>query len=162
MSALVETVQPREGRKSGPGYAQDYAAWIDHQLTLLRERRVDEIDYEHLIDEVGDLGSEIFDKYAGAIEIVLLHMLKWDNQPTRRSRGWVLSILEHRRRLETVLEKNPSFKARREEAVTQAYRYAQVRAARETDLPLKTFPDTCPYDWAAITTRAHPLPGDDA
>ncbi len=159
---MAETVHRLESRKSGPGYGDDYAAWIDHQLTLLRERRVDEIDYENLIDEVGDLGSEIFDKYASAIEVVLLHMLKWDHQSGQRTRSWVLSILEHRRRLETVLAKNPSFKSRRDEAISQAYRYAQVRAARETDLPLKTFPVTCPYDWTAITTREHPLPGDDA
>ena len=158
---MAETAQRLEARRAGPGYAEDYAAWIDHQLTLLRERRVDDIDYENLIDEVGDLGSEIFDKYASAIEIILLHMLKWDLQPDRRSRSWVLSIIEHRDRLTDVLKKNPSFKSRREEAVSQAFRYARVRAARETKLPLKAFPDTCPYDWAAITTREHPLPGGD-
>jgi len=151
-----------DARRQGVAYADDYAAWIEHQLVLLRERRVDEIDFENLIDEVGDLGSEIFDKYASAIEVVLLHMLKWDHQPTHRSRSWQLSIVEHRDRLIDVLRKNPSFKSRRGEAVSQAFRYGRVRAARETDLPLKHFPETCPYDWTAITTREHPLPGDDA
>lgn len=147
---------------TSPAYVDDYAAWLEHQRVLMREHRLEELDLENLIDEVGDLGSEVFDKYASAIEVVLLHMLKWDFQSERRTRGWVLSILEHRRRLETVLAKNPSFKSRRDEAIMQAYRYAQVRAARETDMRLDVFPETCPYDWTAITSREHSLPGDDA
>ncbi len=157
---MAETVQWLEARRSGPAYGEDYAAWLEHQLTLLRERRVDEIDYENLIDEVGDLGSNVWDKYVSAIELVLLHMLKWDHQPARRGRSWQQSIAVHRDRLLDVLAQNPSFKPRQDDAVARAYRYARSEASGKTDLPLKIFPETCPYDWAEITTREHPLPGD--
>jgi Domain of unknown function DUF29 len=150
------------GQPSGPRYREDYAAWIAHQLVLLHERRVGEIDYDNLIDEVGDLGSNVWDKYVSALEIVLLHMLNWDFQPQLRSRSWQGSILEHRDRAIDVLADNPSFKSRQADAVARAFRYARTRAVRETQLPLKTFPEICPYDWDAILTRSHPLPGDDA
>ena len=131
-------------------------------MTLLRERRADELDYDNLIDEMGDLGSNVFDAFVSAIEIVLLHMLKWDFQPGRRTRSWQGSILEHRERIRDRLLQNPSFQPKRDDAVARAYRYARTAAVKETELPLRTFPDTCPYDWTAITTREHPLPGDDA
>lgn len=148
--------------RSGPGYGEDYAAWIEHQRQLMREQRLEELDLENLIDEVGDLGSSIWDKYVSAIELVLLHMLKWDHQPSHRGRSWQQSIAVHRDRLIDVLSQNPSFKPRREDAVARAYRYARREASGETDLPPRAFPETCPYDWTAITTREHPLPGDDA
>lgn len=113
-------------------------------------------------DEAWRLGSNIFDKYASALTIVLLHMLKWDHQPLRRSRSWVRSIVIHRLRMTDALASSPSFKSRQVEAVLRAYRVARSEAAKETDLQLKTFPETCPYNWTAITTREHQLPGDDA
>ena len=151
-----------DARTAAPGYAEDYAAWIEHQRQLMREHRLSELDLENLIDEVGDLGSNIWDKYVSAIELVLLHMLKWDYQSTHRSRSWQQSIGVHRDRLIDVLAQNPSFTPRREDAVTRAYRYARREASGETNLPLKTFPENCLYDWTAITTREHVLPGDDA
>lgn len=158
---MAETAQRIETRRA-PAYGEDYAAWVEHQLVLLRARRVEELDYENLIDEVGDLGSNVYDKIVSAVEIVLLHMLKWDFQPGRRSRSWQGSILEHRRRIEREMRRNPSFHSRIEEAVGDAYPAAQAAAVKETELPLRTFPETCPYDWTAITSREHPLPGDDA
>jgi hypothetical protein len=58
-----------------------------------------------------------------------------------------------RDRIDQQLRKNPSLKARRVEAVTDAYRRARFRAYGETDLPLETFPETCPYDWDTILNR---------
>ncbi len=144
-------------RSAPVGYEQDYAAWLDRQIGLLRDRRFDELDLEHLMDEVGDLGLSAFKGFVSAIEIVLLHMLKWDHQPERRSRSWQNSIIEHRRRIARELLDSPSYAARVDDAVERAYDAAQPRAASQTDKPLATFPDTCPYDWHAITTREHPL-----
>ncbi len=88
--------------------------------------------------------------------------MKWDHQPDYRSRSWQGSITEHRVRIQQELEDSPSYRARTTEAIAKAYPLAAAAAVKQTRLPLKTFPAACPYDWAAITTRDHPLPGDDA
>ncbi|HZG09462.1 MAG TPA: DUF29 domain-containing protein [Allosphingosinicella sp.] len=144
-------------RGTGPGYEEDYAAWVDHQVGLIKAGRWNEIDRDNLIDEVESLGLSVFKGFVSAIEVVLLHMLKWDFQPERRSRSWIASVDEHRLRAEQELEDSPSYKARIEEAVKRAYRVARLRAAGETDLPIKTFPAECPYDWAQIMEREHAL-----
>jgi hypothetical protein len=144
-------------RSAEPGYEQDYAAWLDRQIGLLRDRRFDELDLPNLLDEVEGLSRSDFKSFVSAIEIVLLHMLKWDYQDLHRSRSWLLSIIEHRQRIADELADSPSYHVRVEDAVGRAYSTARAKAARETGLPLTTFPDACPYDWAAIITREHPL-----
>ena len=145
-----------------PAYADDWAAWVEAHVELLLQRRFDELDIEHLADEVGSLARSNFKAWVSAIRLVLLHMLKWDYQPDYRTRSWRSSIAVQRVRIALEIEDNPSYAGRIAEAVEKAYRQARVQACDETELYLKTFPETCPYDWVEITTREHPLPGDEA
>lgn len=154
---MAERKHITELRRAAPGYEADYAAWLDHQLGLLRSDRWSEVDKDNLIDEVEDLGRSAFKGFVSSIEIVIAHMLKWDFQPERRSRSWQGSIVEHRRRIEDELEDSPSYSARIEEAIARAYRTAAPLAVRETGLPLQTFPSTCPYSWDDLMNREHEL-----
>ena len=144
-------------RRSAPTYESDYAAWLDRQVTLLKADRWSEVDKENLIDEVESLGRSEFKSFVSSFEIVIAHMLKWDVQAERRSNSWIGSIAEHRTRIDHELIDSPSYKARIVEAIDRAYRPARARAARETDLPLKAFPEDCPYDWDTIAAREHVL-----
>lgn len=154
---MAERKHITELRRAPPGYEADYAAWLDHQIGLLKSDRWSEVDKDNLIDEVEDLARSAFRGFVSAIEIVIAHMLKWDAQPERRSRSWQASILEHRRRIEGELEDSPSYSARVEEAIARAYRTAVPRAMRETGLPLEAFPDTCPYSFDDVMNREHEL-----
>ena len=140
-----------------PAYDADYAAWLDAQIEALRDRRFDELDLEHLIDEVNDLGISSFNGFVSALRIVLLHMLKWDVQEDYRSRGWANSIKEHRECVEDVLEQSPSYRSRIDAALAKAYRQARVEAALETRLPLRSFPASNPFTFDQIMTREHHL-----
>lgn len=126
-------------------------------MGLLRARRFDELDLENLLDEVNDLGLSNFKAFVGAVEIVLVHMLKWDFQPAKRTRSWQASIVEHRQRIADDLGDSPSYSARIDEAIRRAYRTAVPGASRETGLPIKAFPTDCPYDWDTVTGRQHEL-----
>jgi hypothetical protein len=154
---MAERDHINEVRRAPPGYEADYAAWFDHQVGLLKADRWSEVDKANLIDEVESLGRSAFRGFVSAIEIVVAHMLKWDHQAERRSRSWLASIVEHRRRIEDELEDSPSYAARIEEAVARAYRTAVPRASREADLPLETVPERCPYSWDDIMNRGHEL-----
>ena len=146
------------GRRTYPAYEADYGAWIAAQAAALQSGRYQDLDIPNLVDEVESLGRSDFAAFTSAIEIVLLHMLKWDIQPERRTSSWVASIDEHRSRIAQHLEDNPSYKARLSDAVTRAWRTAPAKAAAETNLPQKLFPKQNPFDWDAITTRSYQLP----
>jgi hypothetical protein len=137
-------------------YEDDIYGWAQRQAGLLRAGRWAEIDTENLAEEIESVGRAEYDKLESALRVLLSHMLKWDYQPERRSRSWALTIREQRNRVKKSLRHNPSLKSLLDEVVAEAYGDAFLEAARETDLPLATFPESNPYDWAAITERAFP------
>ena len=139
--------------RNASAYEVDYGAWIAAQAALLREERFNELDLEHLTDEVESLGRSDFHRFESALKVVLLHLLKWDIQTDHRTRSWADSIDEHRQRVVHELEGSPSYKARVDEATLNAYRRARSKAHKETKLPRRSFPDTCPYSWDDIMTR---------
>jgi hypothetical protein len=60
------------------------------------------------------------------------------------------------------LRKNPSLKARLDEALADAYDDAQDEAARETGLPTRTFPVSIPFTFAGAMEKPIPWPLDEA
>lgn len=137
-----------------PLYNRDLYAWSQEQARLLRAGRLAELDTENLAEEILDVGRNEYDKLESALRILLTHMLKWDHQPEGRSASWEATIDVQRRHTLRQLSDNPSLKSRRDAAVREAYKDARQLARGETGLSLRTFPETCPYDWAAITERA--------
>lgn len=145
--------ESNEGSAASARYGDDLYGWVQQQVALLRQGRLTEIDAGNIAEELSDVGGEQYDKLESSIRVVLLHLLKWDYQTERRSRSWVLSIAEHRRRARRVLKKNPSLKASLDEAVDDAYEDARGDTVRETNMPRDTFPRVCPYVWDEIMNR---------
>jgi Domain of unknown function DUF29 len=135
-------------------YKQDIHAWALEQIELLKAGRLADIDALNIAEELGDVAGREYDKLQSALAIILLHMLKWDHQPERRSRSWHNSITEHRARVERQLRKFPSLKTRMGEAVEEGYEDARRWCQIETHIPEVDFPFSCPYDWEEIMTRS--------
>ena len=134
-------------------YDRDLHAWALEQARLLKARRFGEIDVDNVAEEILAVAQTEFRVLVSALRVLLMHMLKWDHQPERRSRSWENSIAEHRYRVEEQLQDDPSLKPRLEEAVKKAYYRARLRASSQTDLELGAFPADCPYDWDTIMHR---------
>lgn len=75
-------------------YEDDLYAWTTRQANLIRAGRVDELDLDHIAEELDDLGSEIYRRLESALTVLFAHMLKWDYQPERRTRSWEAIIRE--------------------------------------------------------------------
>ena len=121
-------------------YERDFYSWLMEQARFVREGRFDAIDRDNLAEEIESLGREQFNKLVSALRVLMLHMLKWDHQPKRRSRSWALSIKAQRDDLDDVLDDNPGLKPRIAEAIERAYRKARIEAAQETALDEDRFP----------------------
>jgi hypothetical protein len=151
--------KPRSEDFGEPGratYEGDLYAWALEQAALVRAERIAEVDRENVAEELEALARSQFDKFVSFLQLVILHILKWDHQPERRTRSWWLSIALHRDHARAVLGQNPSFKSRIEEATEIAYRRARLEASRQTKLPLSAFPEACPYSFAQIFDRVFP------
>ena len=77
-------------------YERDFYSWLLEQARHLREGRFEALDCDNLAEEIESLGREQFNKLVSALRVLMVHMLKWDHQPSLRSRSWVLSIQEQR------------------------------------------------------------------
>lgn len=126
-------------------YREDFHAWALHNAQLLREGRLTEIDIENIAEELEDMGGSKERELESRLGVLLAHLLKWVYQPERRGNSWTATIEEQRRRIERVLRKNPSLKAKLPENFQDAYGDARLIASRETGFPKSRFPETCPF-----------------
>ena len=127
-------------RASWRNYEADYVAWIEATVARLRDRDYDAVDWANLIEEIEDMGKRERRSLESNLIVLLLHLLKWQFQPERRSGSWQGSIVEHRRRILRSLKDSPSLKPYPEEIFADCYQAAVEQASAETQLPEATFP----------------------
>jgi hypothetical protein len=144
-----------------PTKRDDLYSWAVRQAELLRAGRLTEIDPVAIAEEIDDVGEEQYHRLESALRVVMLHLLKWDHQPSMRSRSWTLTVRQQRRCAERQLRKNPGLKSRLDEALEAAYEDARLEASAETDLPLRAFPMRRPFEYAEIMERSIVWPGDE-
>ncbi|MCK7578328.1 MAG: DUF29 domain-containing protein [Chromatiales bacterium] len=126
-------------------YERDIHAWTQQTAELLRQGRFQEIDIDHLVEELESMGRRDRQELVSRLKILLAHLLKWQYQPAHRSSSWRGSILEQRLRIRDLLLDCPSLKPFLAEATTAAYSDGMKLASKETGLPLALFPKTLPY-----------------
>lgn len=132
-------------------YETDFYSWALEQAQALRRAAQVKlnapaaIDWEKVAEEIESLGNEQARTLKASYRVLLMHLLKWQYQPRRRSKSWRRTIGRERINIPDHLDDNPGLKPRRHELFAAAYRLARKEAALQTGLPLATFPETCPY-----------------
>ena len=137
-------------------YDRDFYAWANQQATLLKRRAAGELtddttpDWLNLATEIESMGRSEKRELVSRLAVLLLHLLKWQYQPTRRGKTSRVSIENTRDDLQRHLADNPSLKAKLPEAIADAYRRSRRDAYAETDLPEQIFPPECPWSYDQI------------
>ncbi|NCJ06694.1 DUF29 family protein [Synechococcales cyanobacterium C] len=131
-------------------YDQDFYAWTQRQVELLRSGQLRELDIGNLIEELESLGRQERQELCNRLGVLLGHLLKWRYQPQARSKSWAATIREQRERIQEHLAENPSLKPYLPEAILKGYRYGLNLVDRETPLSIKQLPPSCPFSEAEI------------
>jgi Domain of unknown function DUF29 len=126
-------------------YERDFYLWVEEQVRFLRQGTLERLDVGNLVEEIEDLGIGAKKAVKSNLVVVLLHLLKYQFQPRRRSRSWRASILEHRQRLRDDFRTSPSLRGHARDVFDEAYADARARASLETGLPERTLPLESPY-----------------
>jgi len=124
---------------------RDFFGWTRQQAELLKSGRFAELDAVHLIEEIEAMGRSERRELTRRLEVLMIHLLKWQYQPAFRGRSWELTIVEQRRRIAKLLANNPSLKPELESCYLDAYDDARFGAMKETGLELDTFPLEAPF-----------------
>jgi len=62
-------------------YHKDFYAWINSQIDLLRQNRVQELDRELLVEELEDMRKCHQSELVSRLIVLIAHLLKWQYQP---------------------------------------------------------------------------------
>ncbi len=110
----------------------------------LRTRDWSSLDIENLAEEVESLGRQQRQELRNRLGVLLGHLLKWQFQPTHRSKSWQLTVREQRLQIRFLLKDNPSLKPDLDEAIAESYALGQLLVAKDTPLVIEDLPVVCP------------------
>ena len=134
-------------------YDEDFAVWTAETARLLRAGRFDEVDIEHVAEEIEDMGKRDKRELHSRLTVLILHLLKWKWQPEKKSASWGATIVTQRAELRRLFRQSPSLKAKVQDAVEDVYSDAIEGVTVETGLPARTFPRKCPFSPDQILDR---------
>jgi hypothetical protein len=137
-------IQTEMSKTSGL-YETDFYAWTIEQAKCLKDGVWDCLDISNLVEEIDSLGKQQRQELRNRLGILLGQLLKWEFQPSHRSKCWLATIREQRRRIVDLLEESPSLKPYFPEVLEKAYQDGVDLAVRETSLNYKDFPQECLY-----------------
>lgn len=131
--------------KAADLYDTDFSEWIRVNVGLLRSGQTAEADLMHIAEEIEDMGKSEHRGLKSAVIQILLHLLKHQMQPAKRSKSWLASIGKQRIRIEDILDESPSLRPQLPEILAPCYSRAVRLASLETGIARKQFPEVCPF-----------------
>jgi Domain of unknown function DUF29 len=141
--------------RSSDLYEQDLHAWSEVQADLLRRRRFADLDLEHVVEEIEDVGGSLYREIRSRIRTVMEHLLKLEHSGVTEPRaGWERTI--RRERADLAEDLTPSLRPRIERGLARFYEAARIEAAAALrahgeHAAADAIPTTSPYTLDQIT-----------
>lgn len=130
-------------------YEIDETAWLDSMAVLARDGRKDELDLPHLAEYLADMTLRERREVESRLVVLLCHLLKFENQPGKRSRGWRATIIVQRQELKRHAAQGV-LRLHAEKVLADVYLEDIERAAVESGLSPSLFPTECLYSFAQL------------
>jgi hypothetical protein len=140
-----DTFLPPNDATDPADYENDFLLWIEKQVELLRAKKFEQLDLDNLIEEMDSMGKSLRRELGSRLKVLLMHLLKCEYQPEKKSGSWLGTIHTQRDDIAALLEENPSLRREVPERAQRAYASAVHGASLETGLPETTFPSAIPY-----------------
>jgi hypothetical protein len=137
-------------------YDIDFVGWLEEQAAHLRAGHLSALDIENVAEELEGLARSDRHELANRLETLILHLLRWDHQPSRRSRSWQSTCVDQRSRIRRLLDESPSLRPGLAQVAAKVYPDAVERAIVETGLAGRHFPEALSYSLEQIFTRELP------
>ena len=79
-------------------YDTDFYAWTQAQAAAIRAKDWPALDLDHVAEALERIGMDEKQAITRQLQRLLHHLLKWQYQPTHRTRSWQVSIAQARDR----------------------------------------------------------------
>jgi hypothetical protein len=137
-------------------YEQELYAWSRAHPDLLRAGRFAELDLEHLIEEIEEVGGALTRSVRNRVRTIIEHLLKLEHSPTTEPRaGWRATIRSQRISLRDVLATTlrPEAESELAELNREARGLAEGALRDQGEhAAADALPETCPYSLDQITS----------
>ena len=134
-------------------YDTDFVEWTAHTAELLRDGRFDDVDLEHVAEEIEDLGKNDRQTVLSHLSRLLMHQIKRKIQPERDGPSWRHSVTTSRTKIAYKIADSPSLRRLLEQNLQKTYRQAIKDALFETGLKSADLPERCPYTLDELLER---------
>ncbi|MBF0607701.1 MAG: DUF29 domain-containing protein [Candidatus Magnetobacterium sp. LHC-1] len=131
-------------------YEVDFYQWAFHNADLLRQGRFTEIDLENIVEELEGMARRDRRELFNRLAVLIMHLLKWQYQPNRRSESWITTIGNQRTEIESLLADSPSLKYNIETVISKGFIGAKLKFEVETKISASQLPKTCPYTFEQL------------
>ncbi|KJU85015.1 protein containing DUF29 [Candidatus Magnetobacterium bavaricum] len=131
-------------------YEVDFYQWAFHNADLLRQGRFAETDLENIIEELEGMARRDKRELLSRLKVLIMHLLKWQYQPNRRSESWCATIITQRQDIKSLLEDSPSLKHNIDTVIAKGFIAAKQIFEVETKISAKKLPETCPYTFEQL------------
>ncbi|TYQ31302.1 DUF29 domain-containing protein [Pseudanabaena sp. UWO310] len=126
-------------------YEQDYLLWLEMTSEQLRTGKLENLDIENLLEEIESMARKEKVALESNLEVLLMHLLKYQYQVNKRTSSWQYTIDEHRSRILKAIKVSPSLKPHLKQVFDECYQEGRRKAAIETGLNISTFPSESPF-----------------
>jgi len=128
-------------------YEQDFCEWSASQADHLRNKEMEQLDIENLIEEIESLGRSNKSSLSSYLSRLMIHLLKmkYAFEQKGNSKSWDSSILHSRREIRLLLKDSPSLNSYLLHIFNESYEDAREGASVETSLKMEMFPKECPW-----------------
>ena len=151
MTMPQSVAKPTPGTTT-PLYDRDFHAWTQQQAGLLKAGRLRDVDLEHLIEEVEDLGGEQKRAVRSHLRHLIAHLVKLRCSPADDPRrGWKDAVRNARGEIEDRLAGSPSLRSHLDELSNEVWPRARRQAAGQADYgEHPNVPADCPFTLAQV------------
>ncbi len=113
-------------------------------VAKLKNKDLDALDWENLIEEIEDLSRCDKHKLQGLLNHIfeyLLLIVYWQAELIRNQEHWEREILNFRLQLLQALEDSPSLRNYARDYLVEGYKRSRKLATKHSQLPLSKFPE---------------------
>ena len=123
-------------------------------MRALRERRVEDLDWPNLAEEIEDLEKNERRLLRHQISLLLGYLLKRAYAPTKmlraRGREWDISVQQARHHIASLLKESPSLRSNLDQIFTEGYEDGRDDALTEMGLRDSAIPETPPWTFEQV------------
>ena len=130
-------------------YEIDDNLWLEETIKLLKEKRLNELDLENLIEELESLARRDKLAMASLLEQIIRHLLLieyWASERENNYRHWQSEIISFRTQINRRITAN--FHSYLDENLSSIYRAARKYVSAKSGF--NSFPQECPYTLAQL------------